>query len=181
MNIPEGMSGFGATGKPQAAESAINMGSPQMLETQEASPEEQAIYEAYVNAARLMIYDKGARQAVMDMLDTPEDPKAGLIEVVGSVATRAAKEIGKARRQPVSSEILLEGLDEIITAAVEMADKAGLPPYDQQALDGAMIGAADRVRVGLGEDVNKEEAANAIEAAKGMSEQEIAGRFGGAA
>jgi hypothetical protein len=181
MNIPDGMSGFGAANKPQSSESAINMGSPQMLETEDASPEEQAIYEAYVNAARLMIYSKGSRNAVMKMLDTPQDPKVGLIEVVGSVATRAAKEIGKARQQPVSSEILLEGLDEIITAAVEMADKAGLPPYEQQALDGAMIGAADNIRVGLGEDVSKEDAAGDIEAAQGMSEQQIVGRFGGAA
>lgn len=123
----------------------------------QASPEEQQVYDQYVGRAMQLIYDRSFFPHLVDMLHGGAEkgqqaandngmsgPQAGLAHAAVMVLQRvgsAAKEAG----QTISPDVVLHGGAEVFSQLAEISDRAGISDYanDKDALEGAFFAAID--------------------------------------
>lgn len=122
---------------------------PQGAEGEEASPEEQAMYDTVVALGLKAAMSDGSFGQVMKLLAAnPDDPKMGLAKALVSIVKRveqAAEEQG----QEVPGPILLEAAKELAEHLGEMATLAGIYDFenDPDSLEGAFLRAVDEYRI----------------------------------
>lgn len=119
-------------------------------DAQEASPEEQELYDRFVSKAFLLVYDKAFFPKVVDMLAGEGDPIEGLARVTATVVVRvmkAAKEAG----QELGGDVLFHAAKEIFEDLAELSRRAGIKDYSQDpdSLEGAYFRALDAFRMML--------------------------------
>lgn len=175
MQIPENMSGFA---RPKVNEASSFPPAGTGLERPAA--EEQSVYEAFVNAANALIFNRESRASAEDIF-AEDDPVKGVAMLAGVAGARAASAIYEQRKRPVPSEIIVAGMEEIVDSANQVSMKFGNPMLDEDQAMAALMSSVDQTRSALqGAGVIDEEDAKAeFEAAQGMSEQDILARFGG--
>lgn len=129
-----------------------------------ASPEEQAQYEQFVNNALELIYDKTGgelRPEILEALKSTEpapaaegeeqgqSPQPPHIIALANTAVMIVSKLDDSSReagQPASDEVLMEVGKDVVELLVEGAEAAGLRDYTQDDMDGAFITAADMYR-----------------------------------
>jgi len=121
-------------------------------EPQQASAEEQDLYNRFVSKAFMLIYDEKFLPKAVDMLAGEGDPKEGLARLTSSVVVRimkAAKESGA----ELGGDVLFHGAKEIFEDLAELSRVSGVFDYSQDpdALEGAYFRALDHFRMTLQE------------------------------
>jgi hypothetical protein len=114
----------------------------------EATPEEQAIYEKFVNKAMEAIYAEDALPSILEMLAAdPEEPLDGLARTAATVVDLIA---GKAEEagEPVPGDVLFHAGVEIVEDLANLASETGIYDFnnDDDAREGAFYRALDIYR-----------------------------------
>lgn len=143
LPIPEGISGFKPKQAPATADMTAVTGQAPAMEGEEASPEEQALYERFTKRALLFTYAKEATGPIMEMVQSSADLQTGIGKAASIAAQRAMDETMKSERTPVPADIVLAGMEEIVPAVAEMVQTATGEEIGQEALNAAMMVAAD--------------------------------------
>lgn len=131
---------------PAATEATGAPSEPGMV--QQASPEEQQLYNAVVGQAFNMIYDRKFLPTVIDMLKGNGDPVEGLATAAAQVTARVAKSAKQSGRD-IPPDVLLHAATEVFEDLAELSRTAGIKDYsqDQDAFEGAYFRALDQYRV----------------------------------
>lgn len=127
-----------------------------------ASPEEQRIYDSFVEGIyRTVFKDKNRiRPLVASIVDEEGDPKSDLATAAAGIV-HAAGQSAKAKRRPVPTEIQFAALEEITESLADFVEKVtGREIFPQEVLDGAFLQAASTLGDMLVQsgDLSREEA-----------------------
>ena len=173
-----------------AAASAPAQGAPTPAqgdsgEQPNVSPEEQAIYEQFVNNAFSAIYDEKSLPSIIESLKGDGNPVEGLANTAVGVVARVQDSAEQAG-QALPPEVVFQAGVEILEDLAELAEKAGVHDFTPEELEGATFQAMDRYRElkggadgaafqGAKEDFNKivaiDQAGRLDEAVPGLSER----------
>lgn len=116
--------------------------------TQQASPEEQALYDKVVAQAFDLIYDKRMLPGVVEMLKGGGDPVEGLATAAAQITARVASAAQQAGQQ-IPPDVLLHAGTEIYEDLADLSGKVGIKDFsqDQDAFEGAYFRALDQFRM----------------------------------
>lgn len=152
------------------------------IQPQQASPQEQELYDTFVGLALNTVYEKSIMESIVQGI-APEDPASSLAMFTHSILERtysAASEAG----QQIPVEIVLNGVLEILQSVAEVSEKGGAHAFTDEELEAAFYQVAQRT----GQDMQKrgqidEGAVNADWAALEQMEQsgELQNLIGGGA
>lgn len=117
-------------------------------ETQQASPEEQKLYDHFVAKAMDLTYTKEFMPKVLGMLQGEGDPVEGLARATALIVARvqaAAEDAG----EKLPGDVILHAGTEILEDLAELSKEAGIKDYseDPDALEAAYFRALDQYRV----------------------------------
>lgn len=115
---------------------------------QQASPEEQELYDRFVGRAFLLVYDPQFFPKVVDMLAGEGDPMEGLARITATVVLRVMKAAEQAG-QKLPGDVIFHGAKEIFEDLAELSRRAGIFDFsqDEDALEGAYFRALDHARM----------------------------------
>lgn len=99
---------------------------------QPASPEEQEIYDRFVAASMMVLWDKKGASKYAQALRASPDPKETAAEIAAQVGFRVVKGAAEAGT-PIPAHIILSAGMEVATQVVELADKVGVKMTPQDA------------------------------------------------
>lgn len=144
-------------------------------ETPNVSPEEQAIYDQFVEKAFAVIYDQKALPQIIESLRGDGNPVEGLANTAVNVVVRvedAAKKAG----QKIPGEVIHEAGREILEDLSRLATEAGVHEFTTEEVEGAWFQSMDLYRERKGRDggENSEEIAQDF---KKLQEINQAGRL----
>lgn len=116
-------------------------------ETQQATPEEQAVYDRFVARGYQLIYDKAMFPKVLELLQGGGDPVEGLARATAMIVSRVA-EAAKQADARLSGDVLLHAGTEIFEDLATLATDEGIHDFvgDADALEGAYFRALDIFR-----------------------------------
>lgn len=100
------------------------------------TPEEQAMYETFVDNARQLIFGKETMPAILDGMKADPEPVRALAEPVVHITMRLQKSAMQAG-QPLDDAILLNGGEAIMADLAEMSAAAGIHEYTPDELEQA--------------------------------------------
>ncbi len=111
-----------------------------------ASPEEQALYNRAVTLFMVALYDKKMLPKHLDFIKNAENPVDGVAEVASLLTMRVyTKALEGKPPVEIPGDILLKaGQDEIVPLVIEVAEAAGIAEFDQSQVDAAFYSAADK-------------------------------------
>jgi len=143
----------GGQGAPQGGQpmGAPQQGSPPSLdsmELQDASPEEQELYERFMSRAMELMYSEKMRPGLKKMLAGGGDPMEGLAKTAAMVTARVA--VGAEKKgATLTGDVLFAAGKSIVEDLAEYSTRAGVKDYveDPKALEGAYYRALDHFRV----------------------------------
>jgi hypothetical protein len=99
----------------------------------QATPEQQAQYDKFVENGMRLIYDKKGLPQILKALDGDGDPVSGLATVVGAATMRLAQSAQKAGK-PLPPEVILYGAGELMEQLADFSDKSGGHKYSDEEL-----------------------------------------------
>lgn len=109
------------------------------------SPEEQAQYEKFMDAALKLIYGPERWPAVLKRLQSAPD-KVEALAFVGSAAVLRVATAAQKAGDRISPDVLLHGGAELIEMIAEDAGKFGVHKYDADAVEAALLRGMDMFR-----------------------------------
>lgn len=116
---------------------------------QQASPEEQAQYDQFVQTAMQLIYDESIKDTLIDMLDGAQgsdggNPAEGLAMATVMVVGRV-KQVAEQAGEQIDKVVLFHAGTEIMGQLADISRDAGIKDYgeDHQALQAAYFRAID--------------------------------------
>ena len=169
--IGKNASGNPLPGLPQPApaqEPAVDDQSALQAGQEQASPEEQRLYDDFVNTALSIIYPKGEQQGtvnpsvvttlrgeidpqVMAMFEMAEPPLTqspiDLLAVSTVQLTLVVEDKAEASGQQLPDDVVMHGGVEILEALVEVAEAAGVHDYSEEDIENATYRAMDLYRI----------------------------------
>ena len=179
MRMPENVSGLrarqGAADSTAAARAPGGAGPEPVssLRAEQASPQEQQMYERVVKGATRLLYDKKRMDQTIDALNT-SDPREGVATVTAALIGKVIQAAAKAGDR-IPFDVVLHASAEVFDAVAEMAQEAGVHDFDkdQQMTAGAFVRAFDKIRVQMQEAglIDKDEAAAMLQEAQAMDAQ----------
>ena len=115
---------------------------------QQASPEEQKMYDDIVSHGMLLIYDKKMLPGLVEMLKGGGDPIEGLATAAAQITARVASAAQQAGQQ-IPPDILLHAGTELFEEIADVSKEAGIKDFaqDQDAFEGAYFRALDQFRM----------------------------------
>ena len=136
------------------AESRRPMGRPQIPEAnmppqaagggvEDASPEEQALYNRVVALALLALYDEKMMPKTLKFIEQSSDPVEAVSEVASQIGMRVfakAKEDGV----DIPGDVLLHAGEEIVEEIIELVETAGLAEFTPEQAEKAFYATADK-------------------------------------
>ncbi len=127
-------------GRPQIPEA--DMPPPQQL-GEDASPEEQDLYDRVVAMAITMIWSKKMMPKTLKLIEQSDDPVNAVAEVVSQVGTRV---YSKAKKDGIDipGDILLHAGEEMVEEVINLAETAGVAEFTPQQAEAAFYAAADK-------------------------------------
>ncbi len=116
-------------------------------ESQQATPEEQQLYDRFVAKAMDLTYTKEFMPQVLGMLQGEGDPIEGLARATALIVTRVADAAEQAG-QKLPGDVLLHGGTEVLEDLAELSKEAGIKDFseDPDALEAAYFRGLDQVR-----------------------------------
>lgn len=148
MALPENITGMASA---QGAQTAVGRSMPAAdMDTppegyEEASPEEQKLYEDFVTTALGAFYGGPNSPGMLKSL-AGGDPRKRLAAIVAPLVVRTAQ-AAKDRGRPVPFEVILNGTMEIASALMEDAEEAGATAFaDDRMVYGATMAVVDKAR-----------------------------------
>lgn len=134
--------------QPEEAGPQPGMAPDMGAQPQQASPEEQALYDKIVGQAMNLVYDKKFMPQVLKMLEGEGDPVEGLARAAALVIARIATSGEKAGIK-MKGDVLHHAGTEILEDLAELSKEAGIKDYsqDSDALEAAYFRALDMFRV----------------------------------
>lgn len=156
--------GFAAAQQQPPQQQMPQQAQPAPMQGEEASPEEQALYNKVVSAAMLGLYDKSVLPQIVQTLKGSDDPAGGIAEVAATMAMRVftfAQEEGTT----IPGDVMLHAGKEIVEVVAEIAERLAGLQVDEAMIEEAYYRALDRFRSmaqqqGLyGEDAMQEDVA----------------------
>lgn len=111
---------------------------------QEASPEEQALYNRVVAMAMMAIFDEKMIPQYLDMIQTEETPTKGIAEVSAQIAMRVYTFL-QGQDMQVPGDVMLHAGMEIVENVVELVEASGQEVPEEEA-ERAFYFALDRFR-----------------------------------
>jgi len=136
----EMMSGLGASAPMQEQAELQRPG-----DAMDASPEEQALYEQFVNNALSALFEPKNADMVMKQIGESPDPKEGL----ATVAVQAVQRVLQSAEQngvEVNGDILMAAGEEIVEALATAASSQGVHDFTEEETTGAFYRAIDMYR-----------------------------------
>ncbi len=109
------------------------------------SPEEQAIYEQFVNNAFSVIYDEKSLPSIIESLKGDGNPVEGLANTAVGVVVRVQDSAENAG-QALPPEVIFNAGAEILEDLAGLAEKAGVHEFTPEEVEGAMFQAMDLYR-----------------------------------
>lgn len=109
------------------------------------SPEEQAVYDRFVNEAYKMIYGKDRWPTVLRRIQAAPD-KAEALATVGSTVTLRIATAAKQAGNPISGDVLLAGASEVLETLSEDVGKFGVHDYTPDEVEAALYKGMDMFR-----------------------------------
>lgn len=109
------------------------------------SPEEQKMYDLFVDNAYTLIYDGKTFPSVIKALGATDDPIVNLANAATSIVMRL-KDSAEESGNPVSNDVIMHGGIEIIEDLADTAEKAGMNTYSEKDLEAAAYRAFDMYR-----------------------------------
>ena len=149
------------------------------------SPDEQRIYDQFVNNAFSVIYDEKSLPSIIESLKGDGNPVEGLANTAVGVVVRVQDSAEQAG-QALPPEVVFNAGAEILEDLAGLAEKAGVHEFTPEELEGATFQAMDRYRelkggadgtalAGAKEDFNKivaiDQAGRLDEVVPGLSER----------
>jgi iron-sulfur cluster repair protein YtfE (RIC family) len=139
--------GASGTEDPQAQSAAIGDAENPFGEGEQASPEEQAAYESYIQAAIKIIYeDDNGHKSVVNMLQAMPNK----IQAVIDATIVVLKEID--RQLDIIPDALSEVAMDILDMMFELMAKAVKQPFDEKMEKKAVLGLTGRLHDEYGDD-----------------------------
>lgn len=120
------------------------------MEGEPASPEEQAQYDAFVQAGYSLIYDQamgkpGPDHKLLQRMMASGNPVEGLAAVASMVVMRIEDAANQAGQQ-ISPDVLLHGGNELLGDLADLAGKAGVHDFTDEEIEAASYAAMDKYR-----------------------------------
>jgi len=109
------------------------------------SPEEQAQYERFVTNGMKLLYNKQAMPQLIESIRGAGNPIEGLANTLVMIVMRLEDTAGEAGEQ-ISPDVLMHGGTELLEQMVDLAEKAGLPDFDESQIETALYLALDTYR-----------------------------------
>ena len=109
------------------------------------SPEEQAVYDRFMNEAYKMVYGKDRWPTVLRQISSAPDKPDALATMVSMVALRIATAAKKAQ-SPISGDVLLAGASELMETMAEDFEKFGAATFSTADLETALYRGMDKFR-----------------------------------
>lgn len=145
---------------PQGGPAAPGAGAaPQLGETVQASPEEQALYERFIARAYDLVYSQEVMPKVLALLGGGGDPVEGLASATAMVIGRVLG-AAEAAGQNIPGDVLLHAGTAVFEDLASLAVTAGIADFDQDRdkLETAYFRALDMVRTTLQESGKMDQA-----------------------
>lgn len=116
-------------------------------DTQQASPEEQALYDRVVGQAFNLIYDQKFLPTVVEMLRGGGDPVEGLATAAAQITARVASSAQQSG-QTIPPDVLLHAGTEIYEDLAELSKTVGIKDFgaDEDAFESGYFRALDQFR-----------------------------------
>ncbi len=115
------------------------------------SPEEQKVYDQFVDNALSAVYDDKSLPQIIESLKGDGDPLDGLANTAVAVVVRVQDSAEKAG-QALSPDVVFQAGIEILEDLAELAGKAGVHEFTAQEIEGATFRAMDIYREMKGRD-----------------------------
>ena len=117
---------------------------------QQATPEEQALYEKFVAKAWMLVYDPKMFPKIIEMLQGGGDPMEGLARATATIVARIAS-MAEQAGQKLSGDVILHAGKEVFEDLAELSGRAGIKDFaaDEDAMEGAFFRAMDHFRTML--------------------------------
>ena len=147
----QGPTGAGPAAQPLAGASPA---APEQVSGEEqpnVTPEEQAMYDEFVDNAFSVIYDEKSLPQIIESLKGDGDPVEGLANTAVSVIARVQDSAEQAG-QPLPPDVVFNAGVEILENLADLAGKAGVHEYTPQEIEGGTFRAMDIYREMKGRD-----------------------------
>ncbi len=115
------------------------------------SPEEQQLYDQFVDKALSAIYDDQSLPQVIETLKGDGNPLDGLANTAVAIVVRVQDSAEKAG-QKIPPDVLFHGGSEILEDLAGLSEKAGIHKFTPEELEGAAFQAMDIYREMKGSD-----------------------------
>lgn len=112
---------------------------------EEASPQEQAQYDEFVNNAFNLIFDEKTMPGIIERLSATEEPIDDLANTAALVTFRLQDSAQKAGAQ-IPDEVVFHAGVEILEELANLSEKAGIHEFSQEELEAATLRALDVFR-----------------------------------
>jgi Glu-tRNA(Gln) amidotransferase subunit E-like FAD-binding protein len=120
-------------------------------EQSNVTPEEQAIYDEFVDKALSAIYDDKSLPQIIESLKGDGNPVDGLANTAVGVVVRVQDSAEKAG-QALTPDVVLHAGSEILEDLAGLAEKAGIHKFTSEEIEGAAFQAMDLYREMKGRD-----------------------------
>jgi len=114
-------------------------------EGSEVTPEEQEQYERFVTNGMKVLYSKQALPQIIESIRGAGSPVEGLANTLVMLVMRLEDGAEQAGQQ-ISPDVLMHGGTELLEQMVDLAEKAGLPEFDESQIESALYLALDTYR-----------------------------------
>lgn len=143
-------------------------------EAEQASPEEQAQYDRFVNNAFELIYDEATMPGVLQSLAGDGDPKLGLATTAASIVTHL-KQSAEQSGAPLDEDVLYKAGIAILEELADLAGKAGIHEFSEEEAEGALYQALDVYRELNAGEIDQQRYAGELQ---GLMQADKAGKLG---
>lgn len=183
QQVPQTQPPTGPEGSVSPPPGAAPAAQPRTLtaDAQQATPEEQELYEQFVSKAFMLVYDEKFFPTVVEMLRGGDDPIEGLAVAASTVIARVLT-AAKDAQADLPGDVAFHAGKEVFEDLAELSRQAGIHDFsaDPDAFEGAYFRTLDRLRQtleGTG-DINKEAAEADLAMLQQMDESgELEGLF----
>ena len=143
--------GVAPAGAPTPTEGVPAPGQNSDGEQPNVTPEEQKMYDVFVNNAFSAIYDEKSLPQIIESLKGEGNPVDGLANTAVAVVTRVQDSAEKAG-QEIAADVVFHAGTEILEDLAGLAEKAGVHEFTPEEIEGATFQAMDLYREMKGRD-----------------------------
>jgi hypothetical protein len=127
---------------------------PMVEEESTVSPEEQQMYDRFVENGAKIIYSQQVQDRLLEALSGGGDPVIGLVVTASSVVTQLEQSAQQNNMQ-LTEDVVFHGTVELLEMLIEMAETAGLHDFNEQEMERALFQTIENYRGSHGESIDQ--------------------------